>query len=284
MTPGSEQVRSLLHLDQMDLRLGPLRRPTAAAVKRMAESLCTYGQLSPAYVVSDGTRFVLVDGFTRHAAARSLGLASLVVTVGGQGLTQAKAMMYLLNRSRGFTVIEEALLIRDLVDADGLTQSEAGTLLQRHKSWVSRRLEILRALAAPIVEDLLLELLPFGSAASLARLPQQNQTDFAVVIQQQRLSPRQIAHLVDLWCKAPDPGMRQYLLDAPQEVLSKAARVSGQSWQDVCTLLVKIVARLDQRLSAAALSGDTLGACDQFLDQAQVGIAALRKRCVEAKA
>ena len=282
MTPSGELVRSL-RLDQMDLRLSPLRRPTAAAVKRMAKSLSAYGQISPAHVVSDGTRFVLVDGFTRHAAAHSLGLASLAVTVGGQELTQAKAMMYLLNCSRGFTAIEEAILIRDLVDSDGLTQSEAGTLLQRHKSWVSRRLEILRALAAPIVEDLLLELLPPGSGASLARLPQQNQTDFAVVIQQHRLKPRQIAHLVDLWCKAPDPGMRQYLLEAPQEVLREAARASDQPWQSVCMLLVKIVARLDRRLSAATLSGDALGACNQLLEQAQVGIVTLRKRCEEGK-
>jgi len=222
MSQSSDLVRSL-RLDQLDLRLGPLRTPTAAAVKRMAESLCAYGQLSPAHVVSDGERFVLVDGFTRFEAARTLGLAALVVKLSLQTMPQAKAMMYLLNRSRGFTLIEEALLIRDLVEVEGLSQSEAGTLLERHKSWVSRRLDILRRLAMPIVENLILELLPPGSAAALARLPQQNQTDFAVVIQQHRLRPRQISQLVDLWCKAPDPGMRQYLLGSPVEVLAEAA-------------------------------------------------------------
>ena len=77
-------------------------------------------------------------------------------------------MIYLINRREGLSWIQEALLVRELVDQDGLRQTEAARLVDHHKSWVNRRLMIIRRLAPEIMEDLCLELLPPGSAVSLA--------------------------------------------------------------------------------------------------------------------
>jgi len=44
--------------------------------------------------------------------------------------SEAKALIYLLNRSKGFSMITEAILVRDLVEVEGLNQVEAGVLLE----------------------------------------------------------------------------------------------------------------------------------------------------------
>jgi ParB-like chromosome segregation protein Spo0J len=186
--------------DQIDLRLLALRTPTTPAVEKMAASLKRRGQLTPIIIAEDGKYPMLVDGFKRHEAARALGLDSLKGTSVTADPTQAKAMMYLMNRAGSFSMIQEAMLVRELVDTDGLTQTETARSLDRHKSWVNRRLLMIRHLAPEIIEDLSLELLPPGSAPSLARLPRCNQADFSAAIQIHRLSAKQIRNLIDLWC------------------------------------------------------------------------------------
>jgi len=157
--------------DQIDLRLLALRMPTPTAVEQMATSLRKRGQLTPIIITEDGKHAVLVDGFKRHEAAQILGIDYLKATSLTADPTQAKGMMYLMNRAGAFSMIQEAMLVRELVDTDGLTQTETARLLDRHKSWVSRRLLMIRHLAPGIIEDLKLELLPPGSAPTLARLP-----------------------------------------------------------------------------------------------------------------
>ena len=103
---------------------------------------------------------MVVDGFKRIQAARDLGMDSLKATWLSADATQAKAMMYLMNRSGSFSIIQQALLVRELVDTDGLSQKEVASMLERHKSWVNRRLLMIRRLTPEIIEDLKLELLP----------------------------------------------------------------------------------------------------------------------------
>lgn len=146
--------------DQIDLRLLPLRTPSALSVERMAASLKKRGQLTPIIIAQDGKYSMLIDGFKRHEAAQVLGLDSLKATSLTANPTQAKAMMYLMNRAGSFSMIQEAMLVRKLIDTDGLTQTEAAGLLERHKSWANRRLLMILRLAPEIIEDLKLELLP----------------------------------------------------------------------------------------------------------------------------
>jgi ParB-like chromosome segregation protein Spo0J len=204
-------------IDQVDLRLLPLRTPTAPAVNRMAASLRARGQLTPIIVTQDTP--VLVDGFKRIQAARILGMTALKAVSLNVDPVKAKAMMYLMNRSGGFSIIQEALLVRELVDTDGLSQKEAAQLLERHKSWVNRRLLMIRRLAPEIIDDLKLQLIPPGSAFTLARVPPCNQPDLSIAIQTHRLSAKQTASLVNIWCKATDTGVKHCLMQSPREAI-----------------------------------------------------------------
>ena len=234
-------------IDQMDLRFFQLRSPTALAIRNMANSMKKRGQLTPVVLAGEEKPYILIDGFKRHAAAQSLGLEAVKATVVNVDLTQAKIMMYLMNRAEGLSWIQEALLVRELVDQDGLKQTEVAQLLDHHKSWVNRRLMIIRSLAPEIMEDLRLELLPPGSPASLARVAPRNQGDLSAAIQRHGLSLKEIHTLIDIWCKARDPAGKQFLLRSPREALTlvKEEQDGLPALQKVRQLLSIFKKRLD---------------------------------------
>lgn len=236
--------------DQIDLRLLVLRTPTTSAVERMAASIKKRGQLTPIIIADDGNFPMLVDGFKRHEAAQGLGLDSLKATCLTADPPQAKAMMYLMNRPGGFSMIQEAMLVRELIETDGLAQIETARLLDHHKSWVSRRLLMIRNLRPEIIEDLKLELIPPGSGPTLARVPQCNQADFSATIQMHRLSAKEIRKLVDLWCKAKDPVKKQFLIKSPNEALAiiKQEQAGLTTPQKLLLRMGKLIADFEKQL------------------------------------
>lgn len=209
----------------LDLSLSRLRQLPESAIVAKQESLRSKGQLSPLVAASDEGRLVLVDGFVRHMAAVRLGLESVLVEVVRLSPVQMKAQVYLRNRERGLRLIEECRLVRELVELDRLSQVEVGDLLERHKSWVCRRLSLSRQVSARLLEDLSLGLLAEGSLRRLAQLPACNQEELWAVAQRDGLSPKDTGTLVGLWQRAPDAQARQYLLEQPADAIRQAQSV-----------------------------------------------------------
>lgn len=239
-------------LDKFDLDLERLRRPREFYVDKMARSLKNRGQLTPVIVAENKEAFLLVDGFKRYRAAVKIGWARLNAVSIEAGPKQTKALIYLLNRPGGFTMIQEALIVRELVELDGLNQSEASALLDRHKSWVSRRLSLIRSLAPEIIDAFSLELIPPGVCSSLARIPPCNQPDFSAAIQTHGLAPNEIRRLADLYCKAPDPGVKQAILQSPREALSlvkKENQTEAVNWPGKIRTMFKIIDKLGKYLA-----------------------------------
>lgn len=136
-----EDIRCLA-LSEFDERYRRYRLAVAEAEQAMVVSLKRYGQISPVVVCLSDERPVLIDGFKRLSAARSVKgfdrLAARKLDVDAQA---AKAALYALNRvGRGVQPIEESWIVQALVREDGLTQVEVAELLGHHKSWVCRRL------------------------------------------------------------------------------------------------------------------------------------------------
>ena len=155
-----EEVRPLA-LEQIDERLHRYRLAQPKLEKSMAQSLERYGQVSPIMVCVQEEDYVLIDGFKRLRAARTLkGISRLQarrMDVDEQG---AKAAVYNLNRiGQRPLELEESWIVHALVREDGLSQVEAAQLLGRHKSWVNRRLAMLERLCAAAREQLRLGLL-----------------------------------------------------------------------------------------------------------------------------
>ena len=255
-----------LPLEQLDLRLGFLRPVHAGAQKKMAASLVKHGQLTAVVAVEEGGCHILIDGFKRHRCAGQLGMKTLKVTVLKKSCAEAKALLYLLNRPDGFSTIMEALLVWELVEIEGLNQVEAAALLERHKSWVCRRLSMIRSLAPEIIHDIKLELLPAGVGSSLARLQPATQAEFSLAIQKHNLKAREVNRLVDLWCKTRDPGARRHLLESPRQALKAVSRDKENYYLIIDAILSKM-SQLNRCLGSGTINGQKTTALKDFTER-----------------
>jgi ParB-like chromosome segregation protein Spo0J len=93
-----------------------------------------------------GERLVLIDGYRRIAALRRLGRDTARVECWACDLAEAVLSVLARTQSRPFAAIEEALLVRELVQGLGFSQHEVARRCGRDVSWVSRRLQLLSGL------------------------------------------------------------------------------------------------------------------------------------------
>ncbi len=211
----------LLEISQIGRSYGRVRCLVPRQVEQMKASLTAHGQLTALVVVKRQSGLELIDGFKRHRAAEQMGWATLRVTsmdVDEQG--QWAAMLALNRATHSMSVLEEALVLREMM-AMGMTQTQIGQMLSRHKSWVSRRIGLIERLHPELVEQIREGILQPGAARRLLPLPAGNQLELATVVIHQNLGSQDTELLVRLW-KNADPPVREYLLAHPREALANA--------------------------------------------------------------
>jgi ParB family transcriptional regulator, chromosome partitioning protein len=143
-----------LDLHRLDLRFAGARVAEPRAVERIARSIESGGQIVPCIAVADppvpvlegGERLILIDGYRRIAALRRLGRDTARVECWTCDLAGGVLGVMARTQSRPFAAIEEALLVRELVQGLGLSQHEVARRCGRTVSWVSRRLQLLSEL------------------------------------------------------------------------------------------------------------------------------------------
>lgn len=137
-----------LDLHRLELRFAASRLIEPRAVERLARSIEQCGQIVPCVAVAEanGAPLVLVDGYRRIGALRLLGRDTARIEQWECDLAEALVGVLARAGGRPFAAIEEALLIRELVQGLGLSQHELARRCGRDVSWVSRRLALLAAL------------------------------------------------------------------------------------------------------------------------------------------
>jgi ParB family chromosome partitioning protein len=216
----AETAATEVALDALDERYARLRVAQPRLCKAMTESLRRYGQLSPVVACPRGDALAVVDGFKRLTAARALEQQMLSVRVLPLTERAAVAAVYGLNRGgRGLVDLEEALVVRELVREQDLTQPEVGELLGRDKSWVSRRLMLVERLCPEVQDDVRVGLVSISVAREVARLPRGNQPEVAACVHNQGLTTRDAALLVNLFEQTTDREQQEALLSTPRELL-----------------------------------------------------------------
>lgn len=231
LTWPPDEVRPL-PLERLDERLQRYRLTQPKLQQNMARSLERYGQLSPIVICVQAGECVLIDGFKRLGAARTLkGLTSLVarrLEVDEQG---AKAAIYNLNRlGQRPLELEESWIVQALVREDGLSQVEAAQLLGRHKSWVNRRLAVLERLCDAAREELRLGLLTPALARQLTRLPRGNQSDALQTAREASLTSRELSGVVDLLLASSTQEQTSLVLSDPRQALQQAQDCFVHHW------------------------------------------------------
>ncbi len=160
-TTWTEDEIQPLPLEWIDERLHRYRLQDAKREQKIVESLERYGQVSPVIICRQEEAYVLIDGFKRLRAARTLkGMTQTASPPGGGGPAGSESGHLQLEPTRparggiGGIVDRSCVGTRRRPVASGSAQ-----LLGRHKSWVCRRLAMLERLCEAAREELRLGLL-----------------------------------------------------------------------------------------------------------------------------
>lgn len=153
-TPAVDIHVAEVELHRLELRFAATRMADVAAVQRLARSIQECGQQVACIAAGRpaDARLVLIDGYRRVAALAQLGRDTAQVQCWDGPVQQALAQLLARCGSRVFSAIEEALLLRELIDAHGLSQREAARHCARDVSWVQRRLVLLGALPETLLQ------------------------------------------------------------------------------------------------------------------------------------
>jgi ParB family transcriptional regulator, chromosome partitioning protein len=241
-------------------RLNVLRLRLPDAIKSVRRSLERHGQMAAvsAYRAPEG-KLELLDGFKRLQAMRDLGWTTVRVHVHDVDDVRAKAAVSALNDQGRLTELEEGWLVRSLYRDNELTQPQIGRLLDRHKSWVCRRLMLVEALDEAVQVDVRLGLLAARTAVGLGRLPYGNQRAAADLVVRRGLTTQQTDQLVNTLKGAADEGERQRIIEDWACGQAGPAMPSGRRparrakspglmiVQDI-TQMCRVAARLEARL------------------------------------
>ena len=245
-------------------RFAPLRIVEPQAERVMLHSMEKYGQLTPVAVcrIAPGEH-ELLDGFKRLRAARQLGLAELSARPFDLTIRAGKATMLQLNRvGRAISGMEEALVVHSLYHEDGLNQVELALLLNRHKSWVCRRLALIERLSDEAQQMIKLGLLPASLGAELARLQRRNQDLLLATIREHHLSVRETRKVVSALEHEPhwnhDAILREprRALLSPEEASPDPTEEKGMSFQ-VKKVLRKLVTLERSCMEVALVASST---------------------------
>jgi ParB/RepB/Spo0J family partition protein len=186
----------------------------------MERSMSTYGQMTPVIVRRfENDVYELIDGFKRLRAAIKLNYRCLDAQTFVGAIRAAKAAMINLNiRSHTISELEKGLVIQSLHRQDRLTQVQIAALLNRHKSWVCRKLSLIERLNDEVKDHLKLGLINMTAGRELARLPRGNQPKALKTVIRYNFTSDETARLVRLLMK--EPGWNhEKILQFPEAIL-----------------------------------------------------------------
>jgi ParB family chromosome partitioning protein len=208
-----------LELHQLDLRYAGLKCRSAVRERRLMASLAELGQQVPIVVVAGDDRAVVIDGHKRVRALRQLG-RDTVRALGWQ-LSESDALV--LDRSMGtgpsVSAIEQGWLLRELHERFGLSREELARRFDRSRSWISRRLGLVRELPEEIQQRVRQgEIVADAAMKYLLPVSRGNRGDalrFAAVIAGKGLSTRQVGELYQGY-RSRSAKTRELVLGDPQ--------------------------------------------------------------------
>lgn len=231
MTWPPDEIRSL-DLDAFDERFRRYRLISEADQKQMAASLLRDGQLAPVVICPLDQAHVLVDGFKRLAAARTLrGFSTLAARCLQADQSHAKAAIYRLNLvGRAPQELEEAWIVQTLIREEGLSQVAVASLLGRHKSWVCRRLALLEKLCEAAKNDLQLGLLSPSKGRQLVRLPAANQAEALEAARRESLTGEELRQVIDLLLAAGTREKKDFVLEKPRQAIRESQGASARAY------------------------------------------------------
>lgn len=212
-----------LELGQLKLRYENLRRRNAHREKQLIASIACKGQLLPVVVVRDSdSGIVLVDGYKRVRALRSLRQDLVAVVVWDLGELEAVLLERLMRTSEMDSALEQGWLLEELNERFGLSHEELARRFDKSQSWVSRRLALVRVLPREVQVRVQSGVLPAHGAMKflvpMARAKSVDCVRLVTALTQHRPSTRQLGALYATWL-AGNSKTREFVVTQPMLVL-----------------------------------------------------------------
>jgi ParB family chromosome partitioning protein len=213
-----------LDLHRLELRYAATRVADPGAARQLKASLERCGQLVPCVVVKDpdGSGLVLIDGYRRIAALRRLGRDTVSVECWACDLATAVINLLVRQQERGFASIEQALLLRELVLRERLSQRELAARTGHDVSWVNRRLQLLVGLPDSVLAAVRAGDLSSWAASRivvpLARANSEHAERLLQVLGRERLSTRDLKQWFEHYQSASH-AVRERMVDHPRLLL-----------------------------------------------------------------
>lgn len=203
-----------LEFHQLEQHHADLRIRDPKLEARLVASLATQGQQVPVIVVAlvaheaQPERYVLIDGYLRVAALQKLGRDTVMATAWPLSELDALVHHHHLSLSSR-SAFEQAWFLCRLQE-QGLTLDEMAQRLCRTKSWVSRRLALVKALPASVQRKVREGVLPPHAATKylvpLARANKRQCETLVEALGREHLSDREVASLYAGWRHADATG------------------------------------------------------------------------------
>lgn len=216
----------VLHLELRHLRVdyAGIRASDPVAEAKLLASIAREGQKVPALVVREGPHVhQILDGFRRRHALEQLGRDIILVVEWPGSAVEGLIEVRRLRSASASGPLEEGWLIEVLVDHHALSLDEVGERLGRTKSWVHRRLSLVRQLPEDVRQKVLSGALTgyvaTKYAVPLARANAELVTAYCDCVIAHGLSTRQAGTVYQYLTHTPDPAIQKEILARPQRVL-----------------------------------------------------------------
>lgn len=258
-----------VEIHQLELRYAHTRVMTRSSIASLAASLEQFGQISPLVTVSRAS-LVLIDGYRRVAALKLNRCDTAMAEVWSCSEREAIVRLLARSRERKWDAIEEARLLRELLDGSSLSRAEVARLVGKDPSWVTRRLDMLDALDEEVIELIRSGRVSSWAAsrvlAPLARANEAHALSLAGWIAREGVSTRELTTWFAHYQRS-NRATRENMIRDPGLFL-KAARARGQErearslregaegrWLHELGLVLKALRRL-QKDSGALVGAD----------------------------
>ncbi len=230
---GRDEVRQLKLTDIDPNRGQPRERFDEEALRELAESIRAVGVLQPIIVRQTGNRYEIIAGERRFRASRLAGLEEIPAIVRDWDEQKRLEAALIENLQRDdLNPVEEAVGVKRLMEAAGLTQERVAERLGKSRPAVANLLRLL-TLPEEVQKMLVDGRLTAGHARALVTVEPSRQVQLANLTVQQNWSVRQLERICAQPVKpAPKPKPRPdreltELEDMARELFGTRAKIDG---------------------------------------------------------
>ena len=233
-------------------------------IERCKRAANEFGALTPPIVgrLPDGGRIVL-NGGCEFAALREMGAREMnAVAVDIQSKEDgAKISLLLASLKRNPDALCEGMLIQQALEAEDVTQTQICAIIGKSAAWVSKRLALVTRLDPNVREFVGRQLLDPGSAQEIARLPVDQQYEFANNVIRDSLPKSTIEKLVSGFAveECPD-AVRRQIIEDPQGAMPRFMSKGPERYIPGCLNLQKLRSGgIREQIAAVDISMSVLG-------------------------